>query len=99
MYKEQQTLESALCNQITNIFERLFLQAMHCPHVGFKNVKMPQFFNHLLDNYGKITDNDLLSNKEEIKQQWDSETPIEILCEQIDDGVLCAAEAELFIPD
>jgi len=99
LFKEQRTVIAALRNQIVNAFEKPYLQTLHRPHIGFNNCTIQELFNYLYNNYGKISDNDILTNMDEMKQAWEPDTPIEMLYKQIEDGAEYASLAGLTIPD
>ena len=43
-------------------------------------------FDHLHEHYVKITYSDLIENKATKIKEWDLDTPIQILCKQIEEG-------------
>ena len=56
-------------------------------YIGYNNKSIPDTFFHLCKSYGKVTDSDLLSNKEAMSKQWDPDTPTQTICKQVEDGV------------
>ena len=86
LHKEEQNVARALKNQIVNAFEEQCLYDLKEEHVGHSNKSIPQIFKYLYDNYGKITDTDLLENKENMNQDWDPENPVQNVFKQIEDG-------------
>ena len=58
-------------------YQEQYLYDLKEEHVKCNNKSIPQIFKYLYDNYGKITDTDLLENKENMNQDWDLETPIQ----------------------
>ena len=48
-------------------------------------------FDHLSKCYGKVTDADLLANKESKGKHWDPDTHIQTIYKQVEDGVKFAA--------
>ena len=53
---------------------------------GFALVRTRALISHLYTTYGNITSEDLSTNEDRMKAQWDPTTPIKGLFEQIDDG-------------
>lgn len=72
---------------IINAFEETYLLDLKEDHAGHNNVDIHGFFNYLCRHYGKITDADLLANKEAMNKSWDPNIPIQLMCKQIEDGV------------
>ena len=99
LFKEQRFVERALKSLIINAFEETYLLDLKEDHVGYNNVDIPGFFNHLYRHYGKITDADLLANKEAMNKSWDPDTPIQLVCKQIEDGVKFAKLAGVTTQD
>ena len=56
-------------------------------------------FKHLCNNYGKITDSDLLVNKEAMNKTWDPDTPVQIVYKQDEEGVKFAKLADAIIQE
>lgn len=83
LFKEQRFVERALKSLIINAFEETYLLDLKEDHIGYNNVDIPGLFNHLCRHYGKITDADLLANKETMNKPWDPDTPIQLVCKQI----------------
>ena len=97
LFKEQRFVERSLRSKVINAFDETYLIDIKEEHIGYNNVSMPTLFNHLFKNYGKITDADLLANKETMGKHWDSDTPIQTIYKQIEDGVKFASLAGLTI--
>ena len=64
LFKEQRFVERALKSQVINAFDETYLLDIKQEYVGYKNIIIPKIFDHLFTNNGKITDADLLANKE-----------------------------------
>ena len=64
LFKEQRFVERSLRSKVINAFDETYLIDIKEEHIGCNNVSIPTLFNHLFKNYGKITDADLLANKE-----------------------------------
>ena len=69
LFKEQRNVIAAHRNQITKVFEKPYLQALYRSHIGYSHCTIPDIFQYLYNNYGKITDNDILDNMESMKTQ------------------------------
>ena len=95
LFKEQRFVERSLRSKIINAFDETYLIDIKEDHIGHTNVSMPSMFNHLFNNYGKITDADLLANKDSMGKHWDPDTPIQTIYKQIEDGVKFASLAGL----
>lgn len=64
LFKEQRFVERALKSQIINTFKETYLLDIKEDHIRYNNVSISNIFQHLHRNYGKITNADLLANKE-----------------------------------
>ena len=82
-----------------NAFDKTYLLDIKQEHVGYNNITIPKIFDHLFTNYGKITDADLLANKEAMGKPWDPDTPVQVLFKQVEDGVKYARLAGVVIQD
>ena len=60
-----------------NAFKEHCLCDVKQEHVGNNNKSIAQTLACLYESYSKITETDLLENKETMNQDWDSETPIQ----------------------
>ena len=56
-------------------------------------------FTYLCDTHGNVTDNDLLDTKENMNQGWDSDTPIQNVFKQVEDGARSAALGDIVTPE
>ena len=56
-------IERALKNQIINAVESLYIEAIEEDYVGYKNRSILDMLNHLFDNYGVISNKELLKNE------------------------------------
>ena len=99
MLKEQRFLERAIRSKVANAFEETCLIDLKQDHIGCNNVSVPFMFKHLNKHYGKIMDAHLLANKTNMSKQWDQDTPTQIICKQIDEGVKFASLVGVHIPD
>ena len=99
LFKEQRFAERVIRSQVANAFEETHLIDFKRDHIGHNNVSIPDIFKHLNKYYGKITDADLLANKTNMSKQWDPDTPVQIICKQIDEGVKFSSLVGVSIPD
>jgi hypothetical protein len=57
----------------------IYLAALRDPAIAFGNTTTLQLLDHLHDQYGGITEAELESIAEQMKQQWQTPTSIEVL--------------------
>ena len=96
---QQRFAERVLKSLIINAFEETYLLDLKEDHVGYNNVDILGFFNHLCRHYDKITDADLLANKKAMNKSWDPDTLIQPVCKQIEDRVKFAKLAGTTMQD
>ena len=68
-------------------------------HIRCNNVSMPNIVKHTYKCYGKVTDADLLSNRETMSKHWNPNTPIQNIYKQVQDGLKFAKFAGLATQD
>jgi hypothetical protein len=85
-YMESRDLANQVKRAILQAVPHTYLCELSDPDLGFSNVSPQQMLDHLIQNYGQITHNDLRENLELLKKPWDPDTPIEQVFEH---GTFC----------
>ena len=85
LWREFQSLHTALKSQLTNAIPEIYLRAIRNRHVGFAQRNIQEIFNHLFTNYGNISPQDIVNNQERMMKAWNPEMPLENLIDQIED--------------
>ena len=78
-YTIAQSLEGKLQEMILKAVQRAYLNALADPVFGFAGVRVRDMLDHLQNNYGTITHDDLEANEEELKLEWDPSSATEIV--------------------
>ena len=68
LFKEQPFVERSSKRKIINAFDKIHIIEIKEDHVVYNNVKITNTFEYLCKCYGKVTDADLISNKETISK-------------------------------
>ena len=77
----------ALKNQLIAAVDELYLKAIQDRVTEYTNITLYAMLQHLYDTYGKITEDKLEQNRQEMMQAYDVSLPIETLFAQIEDCV------------
>ena len=56
-------------------------------YIGYANVSTKQLLSHLFTTYGRISGSDLRQNEASMMIPYDVNLPIEVLFDQIEDGL------------
>lgn len=86
-WEEYNAVMQALKNQLIEAVDELYFKAIQDRVTEYTNVTLYSMLQHLYDNYGKITEDKLEQNREEMNSPFDVSLPIEILFTQIEDCV------------
>ena len=91
LFQETVNTDRALKQQILEVFDDDYTQAINDPNIGFANVTAIQIITHLYDFFGKISPNDLEANAEKLMTPYDPSLPITTLFNQVEN---CVAYSE-----
>ena len=67
-------------------FNKTHLLHLKGEHAGHNIATTSDTLDHLHEYYGKITDNDLVANKDNMTKEWDLDTPIQTLHKKTEEG-------------
>lgn len=81
--REYHAMETQLKAQIIAAVSSEFLTALEDPDLGFGKITAKQMLQHLIDEYGSITADDITANTEQLNAPWNTEQPIRKLWERI----------------
>ena len=87
LFKEQSFLERSLNSKLINAFYETYFIDIKEKHIGCNNFSIPDMFDHLCKSYGKVTDAELISNKEAMRKKWDPRPRCKPIYEKVEDGV------------
>ena len=90
---EYKNVNEALKNQLIKAVEPMFLRGIRNQHVGFLNQSIQDILQYLFRNYGQITPIDIDANEQRMKADWNANDPIDVLINQIEDGMEFADDA------
>ena len=82
-----------------NAFDETYLLDIKEDYIEHNNVTIPYMFKNLCKNYRRITDSDLLANKEAMNKAWDPDAPVQIVYKQVEEGTKFAKLADVIIQD
>jgi hypothetical protein len=86
-FQAYNVLQWALKQQIIKKIDSLYLQGLEDDVVAFANVSARQMMVFLFDNYGGITQNDLVDNTKKLAEPFDPAQPIESFFRTIQNAV------------
>ena len=84
-WREFVNVSTALKKQFINCIEPIYLRAKIDRNTGFSNITLRDLIAYCISTYGKIAPADIANNESTICKAWDSDTPFELLIEQIED--------------
>jgi hypothetical protein len=82
-YRKYASVQQALNNQISSVFEPMYLDILNDNMVGYSNISSTDMLDHLFETYGNLTAVDLKINFEHMCRAWDPQQPVETLFKQI----------------
>jgi hypothetical protein len=82
-YQTCTSIQQALKEQTTSVFETMYLDIFYEDMVGYANISAIDMLYHLFDTYGNITAVDLEINFENMRRSLDPQQPVDILFKQI----------------
>ena len=94
-FKTYSNTDKALKSQLIAAVDEKFIRGLRNKYVGYANVTTLQLLNYLYENYAKITHNNLRENDQRMNAPYDPNEPIEVLIDQIEDGIDYAAAGNM----
>ena len=91
-YQQYNHVQYALCKQIQDSVDPIFLLALKEPHIGLANRTTLNLLDHLFTNYAVIHPTELSNNDNNMKKPWNPADPFEVIIDQIDQGVEFASD-------
>jgi hypothetical protein len=82
-YNAYREIENGLKDMIIAAVPKTFIQVLENQLFGFSQVSALQILTHLDTTYGRVTNQDLAHNLEQMNKQWDPSAPLEDLWTQI----------------
>jgi hypothetical protein len=86
VYTKCTNIEKLLKFQVKQAVELPYLSGIHNGTTRFANVSLIAMLNHFFTTYGTITSVQLDANNTEMSNEWDPNTPVELLSTQIEEG-------------
>jgi hypothetical protein len=90
IYNNAHSLEKQLKNQVIKAVPRLFIGELEHPAHGYALVSTLRLLTHLMNNYGRLTAEDLTDNLNQMNKAWDPDLPIETIFNNISECRLLA---------
>jgi hypothetical protein len=90
-YRTCTSVQQALKKQIISMFEPMYLEILKNIMVGYANISARGMLDHLFETYGNFTVVDLEINFEHMRQDSDTQQPVNTLFKKIQD---CANYSE-----
>ena len=87
LFHEYNNTDKALKQLLLGAVDDMFTRAIKNRYIGYANVTTKQLLTHLITTYGKISGNDLRLNDAAMNTAYDVNLPIEVLFDQIEDGL------------
>jgi hypothetical protein len=78
-YEEAQTLRNPLKGLLIQATPESYREVLADTTIGYANVTPKDILQHMMDNYGEITEQDLQHNYETLKAPWDLDTTIAVV--------------------
>ena len=85
-WTEYKNLTDAGKKFIQDCIDDMYLKGITDGNVGLAHVTIRDILHFLFQNYRNITQYDIEENDKKLKEKWDTNTPIEMLFDQIDDA-------------
>ena len=87
LFHEYNNTDKTLKQQLLEAVDDMFTCALKNRFIGYANVTTKQLLTHMFTTYGQITGNDLRLNDASMNRAYDVNLPIEVLFNQIEDGM------------
>jgi hypothetical protein len=91
IFLEYRAKDNAIKQQIIGSVDGMYLRTLRSRITGFANVSTWQMLDHLNTTYSRLTPADLQNNDARMKADYDPNQPIQVLIDQIEDGVALAS--------
>ena len=85
-WREFKNVSTTLKNQLLSAVEDIYVRALCDRHVGYMNQSICNLLTHPFENYGNITQLELVDNDTKMCALWDSNSPFDCLVQQLEDG-------------
>jgi len=83
MFNTQETANHICIQMVMNAVEVTYYQALEDPDEGYAEVNLIDIMDHLNDQYGAISADDLTDNLAKMNRTWSSSQPLEDLWNQL----------------
>ena len=87
LFHEYNNTDTALKQLLLGAVDDMFTRALKNRYIGYANVSTKELLAHLFTTYGQINGGDLRKNEEVMNTPYDVNLPIEVLFDQIEDGM------------
>ena len=87
LFREFNNTDAALKQLLLGAVDDMFTRALKNRYIGYANVSTKELLAHLFVTYGKINGGDLRRNEAVMNTPFDVNLPIEVLFDQIEDGM------------
>jgi hypothetical protein len=93
-YTEYDVLMQALRKMIIESVDETYIKSLRNKYTRYNAITPTNMLKHLMDNYGKITPEDIVQNDNRLNEPWDGSEPFENIIERVDECIEFAKEAE-----
>jgi hypothetical protein len=91
---EHDALMQALRNLIIESVEEQYIKSLRNKYTRYNAISPKKMLKHLMDNYGKLTPDDILANDNRLNEPWDGSEAFEKIIDRVEECVEFAIEAE-----
>ena len=91
MFKQYDSTNKALKQILLGAVDEMFVRSLQIKYVGYLNVSTRDILNHLYSDYARISAADLQNNDVSLKTAYDTNQPIKILFDQVENALNYAA--------
>jgi hypothetical protein len=84
-YNKAHSLERQLKAQLLKAVPPMFIQELEHQEHGYALVTTGEIMQHLITNYGTLTQRDLTKNSEKLHTPWNPDTPLETMLNNVED--------------
>ena len=100
LFHEYNNTDKALKQLLLGAVDDMFTRALKNRYIGYANVTTKELLAHLFTTYGRISGSDLRNNEASMNMPYDVNLPIEVLFDQIEDGLdLADAGSHPYTPE
>jgi hypothetical protein len=91
---EHDALMQALRNMIIDSVEEQYIQTLRNKYTRYNAISPKEMLKHLMDNYGKLTPEDIIANDNRLNEPWDGSEGFEKIISRVEECVEFAKEAK-----